>query len=103
MQADQSPNGMNLTLTFIPRGCHIIEPLLHTGNSMGGIFVAAPGYLGDCGHGAFQSSTGLGDHGVMAQMKVQGLHNVRGVFTGTCIEGVGSVGWERGKKKSKRG
>lgn len=60
--------------------------------------MAAPRYLCDGGHGAFQGPTGLGDHGVVAQMKVQGLHNVRGVFTGTCIEGVGSMGWERKNK-----
>lgn len=88
---------MSLILTFIPRGCHIIEPLLHTGNSVGGIFVAAARYLCDGGHGAFQGPTGLGDHGVVTQMKVQGLNNVRGVFAGTCSEVVGNMGWE-GKK-----
>lgn len=60
--------------------------------------MAAPRYLCDRSHRAFQGATGLGDHGVMAQMKVQGLNNVCGVFTGTCIEGVGSVGWKRKKK-----
>lgn len=53
--------------------------------------MAAPCYLCDCRHRAFEGSTGFGDHSVMAQMKVQGLHNIRGMFTGTCVEGVGSI------------
>lgn len=63
--------------------------------------MAAPRDLGDGGHGALQGPTGLGDHGVMAQVKVQSLNNVSGVLTGTCIGGVGSVVWERKKKQVK--
>lgn len=83
---------MNMNLTFIPCGCNIIEPLFHAGNSMWGVFVAAPCYLCDCCHRAFEGSTRFGDHSVMAQMKVQGLHDICGVFTSTCVEGVGGMG-----------
>lgn len=78
--------------TFVPCGCNIIEPLFDTGNSMRGVFVSAPCYLCDCCHRAFEGSAWFGDHSVMAQMKVQGLHYIRGVFTDTCIEGVGGMG-----------
>lgn len=63
--------------------------------------MAAPGYLCDCRHRAFESSTRFGDHSVMAQMEVQGLHNIRGVFTNTCMEGAGGVRGEREKKNGK--
>lgn len=63
--------------------------------------MAAPGYLCDGCHRALEGSTRFGDHSVMAQMEVQGLYNIRGVFTNSCTEGAGGVWGERGKKNGK--
>lgn len=68
--------------------------------------MAAPCYLCDCCHGAFECSAWFGDHGVMAQMKVQCLYNVRRMFTSTCIEDVRDIGLrekKNGKKKLGKG
>lgn len=63
--------------------------------------MAAPCYLCDCCHGAFECSTWFGDHGVMAQMKVQCLYNVCRMFTSTCIKDVRDIGLGEKKKWEK--
>lgn len=68
-------------VTFIPCGCNVIEPFLHTGHSMGWVFMATPCYLGYCRHRTFQSTTRFGNHGVMAQMKIQCLYNIGRMIT----------------------
>lgn len=48
------------------------------------VLVPPPGDFGYGGHGALQGAAGFGDHGVVAEMEVQGLDDVGGIVFGAC-------------------
>jgi len=71
-----------LTITFIPHGSDVVEPLFDRGHSVWRVFVPPPGDLGYGGHRAFQGAARFCHHGVVSQMEVQRLHDVGGLVFG---------------------
>lgn len=66
-----------MTHTFGSHGSDVVEPFFDCGHPVRWVFVSPAGNLGDGRHGTLQSTARLGYHGVMTQVKVKGLNNVR--------------------------